>query len=91
MLYCIIGGIAAAFVLANYDISEDNFVSKLPEYVREPFIIISMPILILITAPILLLCVIAMIVVVLGLLLAIPFAVVLVLVHTLLNSRRPRK
>ena len=77
--------------MSNYDISEDKFWDKLPEYVREQFIIITMPILILIAAPILLLSVISVIIVVLGLLLAIPFAVVLVLVHTLLNHRRLRK
>ena len=91
MLYCVIGGIAAAFVLANYDISEDKFVNKLPECVREQFIIILMPILILVIAPILLLSVICTIIVVLGLLLSVPFAVVLVLMHKFLNNRRLRK
>lgn len=65
--------------------------NKLPECVREQFIIILMPILILVIAPILLLCVISAIIVVLGLLLSVPFAVVLVLTHELLNNRRLRK
>ena len=65
--------------------------NKLPECVREQFIIILMPILILVIAPILLLSVISAIIVVLGLLLAVPFAVVFVLTHKLLNNRRLRK
>lgn len=65
--------------------------NKLPECVREQFIIILMPILILVIAPILLLSVISAIVVVLGLLLSVPFAVVFVLTHELLNNRRLRK
>lgn len=77
--------------MANYDISEDNFVGKLPECVREQLTIILMPVLILIIAPILLLFVISTIIVALGLLLSAPFAVVLVLTHELLNNRRPRK
>ena len=77
--------------MANYDISEDKFVDKLPECAREQLIIISMPILILIIAPILLLSVICTIIVVLGLLLVVPFAVVLVLMHKFLNNRRLRK
>ena len=64
---------------------------KLPECVREQLIIITMPILILIMAPILLLFVISAIIVVIGLLLAVPFDVVLVLMYKFLNNRRLRK
>lgn len=90
-MYCLIGGIASAFILYNEDIGENNFWKKLPEYKKECLTIILIPFLVIIFSPILILGAIALLLMIIGMIISIPFFIIMVIVHEYINGKELRK